>query len=160
MTVPLPKFLPPGEDTPQAVEQRTDPVAVATAVGVRAVKQIIVIRKDLHMQRGKEIAQGAHAAMAWLSRRLIHSETSAIARFTAPERQWLLGDFRKVTLQVSSLEELTEVFDKAVAAGLEVHMITDSGHTVFHGTRTKTCLAIGPDYEDRIDPITENLKLY
>lgn len=29
-------------------------------------KQVILIRKDLKMRRGKEIAQGAHASMAFL----------------------------------------------------------------------------------------------
>ena len=32
----------------------------------RPTKQVIVIRRDLRMRRGKEIAQGAHASMAWL----------------------------------------------------------------------------------------------
>lgn len=31
----------------------------------KAIKQVIVVRKDLKLRRGKEIAQGAHAAMAW-----------------------------------------------------------------------------------------------
>lgn len=30
------------------------------------VKQVIVMRKDLNMRRGKQIAQGAHASMAAL----------------------------------------------------------------------------------------------
>lgn len=33
-------------------------------------KQVIVIRRDLKMRRGKEVAQGSHASMAWLSHRL------------------------------------------------------------------------------------------
>ena len=33
-------------------------------------KQVIVMRRDLGMRRGKEIAQGAHASMIWLSRRI------------------------------------------------------------------------------------------
>ena len=30
-------------------------------------KQVIAIRKDLKMRRGKEIAQGSHASMAFLT---------------------------------------------------------------------------------------------
>ena len=158
--MPQCKFIPPEEDIPQVAEERNDPVNTLTMVGARAVKQSIVIRKDLHMQRGKEIAQGAHAAMAWLSRRLVHNGHSAVAHFSDAEKQWLMSSFRKVTLQVSSEEELKDIQCRAEDAGLEVHLITDSGFTVFHGVPTATCLAIGPDYDDRIDPITQGLKLY
>ena len=37
----------------------------------RLTKQVIVIRRDLKMRRGKEIAQGAHASMLWLADRVI-----------------------------------------------------------------------------------------
>ena len=33
-------------------------------------KQVIVMRRDLGMRRGKEIAQGAHASMIWLALRI------------------------------------------------------------------------------------------
>jgi peptidyl-tRNA hydrolase len=32
-------------------------------------KQVIAIRRDQGMRRGKEIAQGAHASMIWLNQR-------------------------------------------------------------------------------------------
>ena len=35
-------------------------------LGPEDVKQVIVIRRDLKMRRGKEIAQGAHASSSWL----------------------------------------------------------------------------------------------
>jgi len=34
------------------------------------VKQVIVIRRDLKMRRGKECAQAAHASMMWLTKRI------------------------------------------------------------------------------------------
>jgi PTH2 family peptidyl-tRNA hydrolase len=40
------------------------------------------------------------------------------------------------------------------------HLITDRGLTEFGGTPTRTCLAVGPDYDDRIDPVTGDLELY
>jgi peptidyl-tRNA hydrolase, PTH2 family len=160
---PFPIFLPPEENIPQVAEQRIDPKsATITVIGARGVKQIIIIRKDLRMGRGKEIAQGAHAAMAWLSHRLIHDQNTntALAQFSDAERQWLMTSFRKVTLQVNSEEELLAIYNRAEATGLQVHLITDSGLTVFHGQPTITCLAIGPDYDDKIDPVTSELRMY
>lgn len=46
------------------------------------------------------------------------------------------------------------IHDKAVAAGLEVHLITDSGKTEFHGVPTRTCLATGPNEAQKINEIT------
>jgi PTH2 family peptidyl-tRNA hydrolase len=129
----------------------------------RPVKMVMVIRKDLHMRRGKEIAQGAHAAMAWLSRRLAWDEgvaTPEVSCFSAPERQWLGGEFTKIVCVVDSLGELHEVLAAARLAAVEAHEMVDSGHTEFRMVPTVTCIAIGPDYADRIDPITQHLKLY
>jgi PTH2 family peptidyl-tRNA hydrolase len=127
-------------------------------------KQVIVIRRDLRMRRGKEIAQGAHASMAWLRQRLLPHLTPAPTvdqvRFSQAERAWLEGSLRKVTVKVGSEAELMAVYDKAVEAGVLVHLITDRGLTEFGGVPTRTCLAVGPDYDDRVDPVTGHLDLY
>jgi len=81
-------------------------------------------------------------------------------RFSEAERVWLEGSLRKVTVKVGSEQELLAVYDKALAAGLVVHMITDRGLTEFGGVPTRTCLAVGPDYDDLIDPVTGDLELY
>jgi peptidyl-tRNA hydrolase, PTH2 family len=36
----------------------------------KRIKQVIVMRHDLKMRRGKQIAQGAHASMSFICRRL------------------------------------------------------------------------------------------
>ena len=130
----------------------------------RPVKLVIVIRRDLRMRRGKEIAQGAHAAMAWLSERVARRMTPdglvGPFRLSAAERTWLDSSFRKVTLQVGSEAALMAVYDKAVQAGLVAHLITDRGLTEFGGVPTRTCLGIGPGYDDLIDPVTGDLELY
>ncbi len=127
-------------------------------------KQVIVIRRDLRMRRGKEIAQGAHAASAWLAERVLQQlrpdGTVGRVELSAAEQAWLETSFRKVTVKVRSAEELMAVYDKALAAGLAVHLITDRGLTEFGGVPTRTCLAIGPDYDDLIDPVTGDLELY
>ncbi len=80
--------------------------------------------------------------------------------FSEAEMDWINGLFTKVCLQVNSEAELLEIHKKSSDAGLEVHLIQDSGLTEFAGIKTYTCLAIGPDYSDRIDKITSELKLY
>jgi PTH2 family peptidyl-tRNA hydrolase len=116
------------------------------------------------MRRGKEIAQGTHASMAWLRQRVMPLITSAGAadqvEFSAAERAWLEGSLRKVTVKVGSEDELVAVYLKAQQAGLVAHLITDRGLTEFGGVPTRTCLAVGPDYDDLIDPVTGDLDLY
>lgn len=128
------------------------------------IKQVIVIRKDLKMRRGKEIAQGAHAAMAWLTELIrpgvLGWPETASVRLSAAQQAWVKGSFRKVVCQVDTEEELLKVHEAARAAGLESHLITDSGFTEFHGEPTNTAVGIGPDYAERIDPVTGGLALY
>jgi PTH2 family peptidyl-tRNA hydrolase len=80
--------------------------------------------------------------------------------FTPVEWDWMQGSFAKVCCQVKSEEELMQIYDQAKEAGLEVHLIEDRGLTEFHGVKTATCLAIGPDLSEKIDVITGNLELY
>lgn len=119
------------------------------------LKQVIVMRKDLGMRRGKEIAQGAHASMAFLAKKIMAGEL-----FKDIEYDWLADRFTKICVRVNSEAELLAVKEKAEAAALQVHLITDSGKTEFGGVPTHTCLAIGPDWARKIDPITGSLQLY
>lgn len=130
-----------------------------------SVKQVIVIRKDLGMRRGKEIAQGAHASMEWLRQRIINPSTPCGAHgpeviIAQHEQQWLEGDRKKITLQVQTEAELRALADAATEAMVESWLITDLGATEFHGQPTVTALAIGPNLDERIDPLTRHLKLY
>lgn len=127
--------------------------------GLTRIKQVICMRHDLKMRRGKQIAQGAHASMAFLCDRLREEGAISLDDFSEVERTWLSAAFAKVCCRIDSEDELMEIHDKAVAAGLEVHLITDSGRTEFHGQPTRTCLAIGPDLAEKIDEITGHLQL-
>ncbi|MFT5525026.1 MAG: peptidyl-tRNA hydrolase [Pirellulaceae bacterium] len=82
------------------------------------------MRHDLKMRRGKQIAQGAHAAMSFLCRRLQQAAVQ-LSNFDEAQRAWLTESFAKVCVRVDSEEELLEIYDKALAAQLEVHLITD-----------------------------------
>ena len=123
--------------------------------GRDAPKQVIVMRRDLGMRRGKEIAQGAHASMIWLAQRV----RQVAMTFTAAERLWLAGAFTKVCVRADSEEELLAIVAKAREAGVLVQLCVDAGRTEFHGVPTPTCCAVGPDFPERIDPITGHLKL-
>lgn len=127
------------------------------------VKQVIVIRRDLKMRRGKEIAQGSHASGAWLAEAVaaaVDGDGSAEIHLDPVARVWLTGSWRKVTLQVRSEEELVELHERATELGLRSHLVRDSGRTEFGGVPTLTALAIGPDLAERIDQVTGELDLY
>ena len=114
------------------------------------MKQVIVIRKDLKMRRGKEIAQGCHACMKATLENMDHPDV----------KEWLNGIFKKVVVRVDSEEELLTIYQKALNANLVCSLIQDAGRTEFHGVPTYTTVAVGPADDERINKITGHLKLY
>jgi PTH2 family peptidyl-tRNA hydrolase len=138
-----------------------------------ATKQVIVMRTDLNMRKGKMVAQGSHASMAFLTRHadvdmegyvLPKSNDATFTKslnfdFAKEVDEWMQNSFTKICVGVKSEEELDEIYNRAKEAGLTVHMVVDSGLTEFNGVPTKTCLAIGPHYSEKIDAITGQLKL-
>jgi len=129
------------------------------------VKQVIVIRKDLKMRKGKMCAQAAHASMKVLLDNMNVSDSSGVCLWTLasfksnPIYLWLDGAFTKIVVSVDSEEELFELKQKAEDAGILCAMIMDAGKTEFHGEPTNTSLAIGPEWASKLEPITGNLKL-
>lgn len=128
------------------------------------IKQVIVMRTDLNMRKGKMIAQGAHASIAFLTNRL-EVDTSHYpgpvfkGELTSAEYQWIKGSFKKVVVQVGSEIELLAICQVAREKQVHCDLITDSGLTEFGGVPTNTCCSIGPDEADKIDAITGHLKL-
>ena len=118
----------------------------------RYPKQVIVMRHDLKMRLGKQIAQGAHASMKVILDCPSEERTLAM-------REWLSGTFTKICVRCHSEAELLELQAKALAAGLPCSLIQDAGRTEFGGVPTYTCIAICPAYQDEIDPITGKLEL-
>lgn len=115
----------------------------------RDFKQALLIRRDLSMTRGKEIAQGAHASMITL---LEHRDDPRM-------QEWLRGHFTKIALSVPDEDELMDLYQRAVDAGMICSLVTDSGFTMFNGVPTRTVVAIGPDQNEKIDEICGHLKL-
>lgn len=127
----------------------------------RVAKQVIVIRKDLNMRKGKMVAQGAHASMAAVLNEMVpvEEEKTLYLEKGTPMESWINGLFTKICVSVDSEEELKEIYEKAKAAGLIAAMITDAGLTEFGGVPTTTCCAIGPAWNEELKPITGELKL-
>lgn len=110
-------------------------------------KQVILIRTDLKISRGKIAAQVAHAS--------VESMTRANKNLVAA---WRKGGMKKVVLRVSSKKELLDYWHMAKATKLATALIKDAGRTEIE-PGTMTCLGIGPDEERKIDKITGNLKI-
>ena len=132
-------------------------------------KQVIVVRKDLNMRKGKMCAQVAHASLKSIMDLMgkgelkLSNETEHIycLKFFDgdPEYIWLNTNYAKIVVSCNSEEELLAIEKQAKEAKLHTTLITDHGRTEFHGVHTPTCLAIGPDFPNKIDPITKHLNL-
>lgn len=158
------------------------------------VKQVIVVRKDLNMRKGKMCVQVAHASLKVLLDRmryhrgviisdgnpslaqLIEAEETGIPidpkdikpRETTNEyilyardemKEWLEGDYTKIVVSVDSEKELHNLAELCIEENIPCAFAIDNGTTEFHGVKTHTALAIGPDTSEKIDKITGNLPL-
>lgn len=135
-----------------------------------STKQVIVMRTDLNMRKGKLASQTGHAASEILFNEEFESGTFydikseqtedwVKIRVTDDMAQWMLTGKKKIVVGCTDEKELLSLYEQAQKAGLLCVLITDAGHTEFHGEPTNTCIAIGPAKEEEIDKITGNLKL-
>lgn len=133
-------------------------------------KQVIVMRTDLNMRKGKMIAQGAHASMGVITKGLKYGYLSYCidGHFCCldfkdisedPVYHWFSTSFKKITLQGESEKHILKLKYLADELNVPSCLITDSGLTEFRGVPTITCIAIGPWHSDVIDKITGDLKL-
>lgn len=142
------------------------------------VKQVIVMRKDLSMRKGKMVSQGAHASLGALLKvfakfnydvdgkegidqvgETVGSIYMANIRKDSILDKWLNGIFTKICLGVNSEEEIHEMAEQCAEANIPYAVITDNGLTEFHGVPTVTCIGIGPYWSEEIDKITGGLSL-
>lgn len=110
-------------------------------------KQIIIVRNDLKLPKGKMAAQAAHASVE----AVLRSDKDLVKR-------WRMVGMGKIVLRVESLEELYALEQEAKKLGFTTAVISDAGKTVVE-PGTVTCMAIGPDLNSKIDKITGNLKM-
>ena len=113
------------------------------------IKQVIVVRTDLGMGKGKIAAQVGHACVLGAEH----------VRKSHPEwySEWW-GRQEKIVVKVIGIKELQEVKRHAIDLNLPWSEISDAGHTQLD-PGTTTCISIGPAPENLIDKITGDLKL-
>jgi peptidyl-tRNA hydrolase, PTH2 family len=130
-------------------------------------KQVIVVRKDLNMRKGKIASQVAHASLAVILG--IIKEGRIVYKYGMgwmendhtykPVTHWLNGSFTKICVYVNSEQELLDIFRKVHETKIPRNLIEDEGRTEFNGIPTHTCLAIGPWTSSEIDKFTKHLPL-
>lgn len=111
------------------------------------LKQVILVRNELKLPKGKLAGQVAHASVE----AVLKSDKEMI-------KKWRSIGSAKIVLKVQTKQDLYKFNQLAKDSGLITALITDAGKTTIE-PGTETCLAIGPDYEEKIDKITGNLKL-
>ena len=138
-------------------------------------KQMIVMRRDLKMRKGKIAAQAGHACVEATLMALAREGRLDQVRVTpteswvylddagtpsTPLSRWFDAGVAKVCVYVDSEEALLDLAAKGREQGFAVALVRDAGYTEFHGEPTYTCLAFEPLSPEQIDPITGDLPLY
>jgi PTH2 family peptidyl-tRNA hydrolase len=110
-------------------------------------KQVIIVRRDLKLDKGKLASQVAHASLEAYKK----SDPSA-------RKNWEEEGAKKVILKVKNLKELKEIYKKIRKERIPCSLIRDAGKTQLK-PGTITVLGIGPCESERVDKITKDLKL-
>lgn len=133
-----------------------------------SVKQVIVVRKDLNMSRGKIAGQVSHACMKIFFKTLSPNHVavptdnwylndSYVSGWNLPNlpffEDYINGSFTKIVVKVESEEELLEVYEKA--RQMKIHSCL-----IFDNTLQKNTVAgLGPWNSDELDKLTGHLSL-
>lgn len=142
-------------------------------------KQMIVVRRDLKMRKGKIAAQAGHACVEAVLMALahegrlgqvdVHSDENGDPCWVGvdhaegdrtPLTEWFDAGVAKVCVYVDGEEALLDLAKRGREQGFIVALIRDAGFTEFHGEATYTCLAFEPLAPEQIDPLTGDLPLY
>ena len=109
--------------------------------------QYIVINNSLGMDKGKLVAQGAHASISVLEK--VDNKTI---------ENWKNQGMKKIVLKINSTDELIQKFQALKNLKLPVALITDAGKTQVP-SGSKTAFACGPISETDGQKYFSELKL-
>jgi PTH2 family peptidyl-tRNA hydrolase len=110
-------------------------------------KQLILVRHDLKLPKGKLAAQAAHASVE----AVLRCDPSLVQR-------WRHDGMAKIVVRVENEKELLRQLQRAKDEGIVTALITDAGHTVVE-PGTRTCGAAGPATARELDLLFNELKL-
>ncbi len=113
-------------------------------------KQVIAVRADLKMSKGKTSVQVAHGS--------ISAYIKAKRYYTSWTDAWIKEGQKKVAVKVNNEEDLLRLAQLAKDKDLPFAIINDAGLTELP-PGTTTVVGIGPAPEDLMDQVTGNLKL-
>lgn len=114
------------------------------------MKQAIVVRKDLKMRKGKLVAQCCHGSNMVLRN---YYGTDKIER-------WIQEyDYTKILLGCDSEQELLNLHQSCCQNNIPCFLVKDKGYTEFGGKETLTCIAVGPDENEKINELCGNFNL-
>jgi PTH2 family peptidyl-tRNA hydrolase len=132
----------------------------------KEVKQIIVIRKDLNMRKGKMCAQSAHASMKVFLDRKINLEpffylikNNLFVELNEPMKLWINGNFKKIVVGVNLEKELLDLSYESIERKIPYSLVHDNGLTEFNSIETLTCGAFGPYWSEELNELTGHLRL-
>jgi peptidyl-tRNA hydrolase len=118
----------------------------------RPVQQAIIVNLDSHMGLGRIVAQAAHSSiLSLLKKGVWNNKDFHITGIDDALQFWMKESFTKVTFRGWGNDHMTTLQREAETLGLDVAVMQEEGII--------TAIAIGPDYSDKIRPVTEKLRL-
>lgn len=114
------------------------------------IKQVIIVRTDLEMGKGKLASQVGHAVM------LSYLEALKLDREVV--EQWLGSGEKKIVLKIEDYNAMKKLYDAFRYKKIPCALVNDAGLTQLP-PGTATALGIGPWRKSEIDQFTSSLKL-
>ncbi len=114
------------------------------------IKQVIIVRTDIEMSKGKTAAQVAHASL------MSYFEAERMNKDIAKE--WLDTGEKKIVLKAENEDDLLKLYMAFKFKKIPTAIVSDAGLTEIP-PGSKTALGVGPWKSPEIDFYTKTLKL-
>ena len=112
-------------------------------------KQVIVVRKDLKLSKGKLAVQACHASLG--------AYQIASKKYARETKAWMNQGGKKAVVYVSSKAALLKLKEK-IPRKVPAYIVHDAGKTHLK-PGTLTCMGLGPFDSEILDIYTGKLKL-